>query len=528
MAKSPTNNEWDSPPLVEPKVVTQVTDWWPNLHHSQKLAFECGARYVVLHSEKGSGKGICALHALVRHCYYNRNALAVIIALSIRVGKEGILYDLENLVLPAWRDGNRYPDLLNGEKHPKAGELMDNGIGLQFTQSKQDPDTKDRVIWIGNRHGGWSKVLLVSIPYAEVVEQRIKGPAPSFVILEEATNMPSDEYFKYPAAQMGRRRGIDDPMQLYALCNPEGPSHWVYQTWWVRCLDPDTGQRDPDFAVFHIPVAENLDYLPAGYVQRLTQLFRDPIERRRLIDGEWIERPSGDAIFRNFFHPEIHVKGDALKGRGIIPMKGFPIIVGYDPGPVNFCISLLQKIVTKEKSFWWQVDELNFVGQYTPYHKVIPMLLRRFDYWNEKVGTEFRYVHIADEAAFNQIKSDGSYDATVIERLSNGRIKLRAAPKGKQSVPERVSMLISMLLEEEIFISAMCGKTIDMFRSLCSKKAEPGKWEPSAGLLPVRSPYLHPFDALTYPLLYFQLLPGKFRLSTEDSVQPIVYHAGRG
>jgi hypothetical protein len=31
------------------------------------------------------------------------------------------------------------------------------------------------------------------------------------------------------------------------------------------------------------------------------------------------------------------------------------------------------------------------------------------DYWNKRVGT-FLYVHVADEAAFNQLNNDGKYD----------------------------------------------------------------------------------------------------------------------
>jgi hypothetical protein len=529
MAKSTTPTDWDAPPQITPVTLKNQSDgWYPALHPAQLDAFNCASKYVVLHGEKGTGKGISALNALVRHCYQNKNALAIIIALSIRVGKEGVLYDLENLVLPAWRDGNRYPELLNGVKHPKAGELMDSGIGLQFTASRQDPDTKDRVIWIANRHGGWSKVLLVSVPYAEAVEARIKGPAPSFVYLEEATNMESDEYFKYPAAQMGRRRDIEDPMQLYASCNPTGPSSWVYQTWWINCVDPETGLRDPDFAVFHIPIAENIDYLPAGYVARLMQLFKDPIERRRLIDGEWVDRPSGESIFKLFFFPEIHVKGDSLKDIGVKPFPGFPIIVGYDPGPVNFCVAMLQRIITKERTFWLLFDELNFVGKYTPYRRVIATLLKRFDYWNALLDTEFKYVHIADEAAFNQIKSDGSYDSTEIQKLSGGRIKLRACPKARDSVRERYQMLISMWLEEEYYLSATCRKSIEAIRLVSSKKVKVGEYDANAGLTPVRSVHIHPIDAMTYAILYFQLQPSKFANVQTTQIEPISYAAGRG
>lgn len=525
--------DWDSPPPIPPPKKTKQAEpsegWWPDLNPSQKKAFDSTAKYVLLYGEKGSGKTISTLHALVRHCYMEKNALAMVVGLSIRTGKEGILYDLENLVLPAWRDGNRAPEWINGVKNPRGGELVDEGIGLQFTNSQQDPDTKDRVIWIGNRHGGWSKVMLVSIPYAEAVEARVKGPQPSFVVLEEITNMTSDEYFKFPAAQLGRRRDIEGPQQLYASCNPEGPSHWVYRTWFVDCVQEENGQRDPDYQVIHAPITENIDRLPPGYVDRLAKLFKDPIERQRLIDGVWVDRPSGTAIFKNFFMPELHQVGDALKGLGWKPFKSFPIVLGYDPGPVNFSIHFLQLVFCTQTARyrWYVFDELNFVGTYTPTPRVVSILLKRMDWWNEVCEHQFKYIHIGPEDAFNQQRSDGSYDALEIQKNGKGRIKLVSVPQAKQSVVARVQMTISKFLDETLIISATCGKTLQMLRSLSSKKAEAGKYEPNIGLNPVKSIYTHPFDSMSYPMYFFDLHPNMMMANSPTLITPEVYGAGR-
>lgn len=529
MAKQPPNPapEWDAPPPVTPRVTHGGKGWSPALNPTQQKIFDETAKYVLAYGEKGSGKSFGCLHALVRHCYENKDALALIIGLTVFTAKEGAMYILENKILPAWRDGNRYPEWVNGERHPKAGELMDSGIGLEYTSPQQDPVTKDTVVWIGNQHGGWSKVILRSIPYAAAVEPRMKGPEPSFIYVEELANATGEEYFTLTSAQLGRRSGIQGPQQFYASCNPEGPSNWVYQTWWVKCVNEENGRRDPDFAVYHVPIVENIDRMPPGYVERLYQLFKDPIERRRLIDGEWVDRPSGDSIFKNYFEVSLHQIGDALKGIGWIPIKGFPIVIGYDPGPVNFSIHLMQFIPTKEKSIWVVFDEINFVGTYTPNFRVVPKLLKRMDYWNDVVGTTFQFVHIADEAAFNQQRSDGSFDSAEIERLGAGRIKLRPCPKGRESVPQRVQMVISMLLEEMLYVSATCPKTLDMIRMLASKKAEPGKYVANIGLIPIRSVYIHPFDSMTYPIFYFQLQPGKFP-TPQDVIVPQVYRAGGG
>lgn len=522
-----TSPEWDKPPQVAPAPVKNDKGWSPKLNPTQQKIFDTSAKYVLSSGAKGGGKSLGSIEALVRHCWENKNAFALIIALSIRVGKEGVLYDLENLVLPAWRDGNKYPEWKNGKPHPKAGQYMDEGMGLQFTPSKQDPDTKDRILWIANRHGGWSKVMLVSVPYAAAVEPRMKGLAPSFVYVEEITNCESDDYFKIPSAQLGRRREIDGPQQFYASCNPAGPSHWVYQTWWVNCRNQDTGLRDHDFEVYNVPISENIDNLPLGYVERLGQLFKDPIERRRLMDGEWVDRPSGNSIFKDYFIPELHQLGDALKGIGWNPIKGFPIVVSYDPGPVNFSITFLQRVTTKEKTLWVVFDELNFVSVPTPYPVVVRRLLMRMEYWNKLLDNTFTFVHIAPDDAFNQVRTDGSYDSLKIEELALGKIKMRGCPQAKQSVAQRVHMVTDALLDNSLYISATCTKTLDMMRMLASKRVKPGDYDPNAGLQPMRSIYLHSFDSMTYGMFYFNLLPGRYALGMQRDGTPQAYSCGQ-
>ena len=151
----------------------------------------------------------------------------------------------------------------------------------------------------------------------------------------------------YPAAQLGRRRGISGPQQFCASCNPQGPSHWVYKVFFEEVID-DKGNRDPNFSVYHVPIKENEKRLPEGYVKNLEMILSsDLIERRRLINGEWIDRPSGEAIFKDYFQQEMHVKGDELRGKGLKPKPGHPIIVGYDLGQVYSAVTFLQYIPTE-------------------------------------------------------------------------------------------------------------------------------------------------------------------------------------
>lgn len=504
-------------------------DWLPQLNPTQLKAVESLAKYILLYAEKASGKTIACCHALIRHCYEEDDALALIIAPSIRTGSEGVIYDLCR-TLDIWRNGNRDPKDLTGKRR------IDAGLGLDYTEPLLDPNTKDRVIYIRNRHGGKSKVVLISLPYEEVVERRMKALSPSFVYADEITELASKKYFTYVAQQIGRRAGIVGPQQYYASCNPEGPSHWVYQVWWQDCINGDTGQRKPAFEAYHVPIQENIHNLPPGYIEGLYDIYSDPIDRERLLTGKWVDRPSGEAIFKDQFRPEFHVRGNRTTGTVLTPKPGFPIVVSYDPGPRNYSVHFEQMIIAKTdkgtRPIWLVFDELNFVGRLMPDHQIVPIVLRQMDFWQSFLKGSANFIHVADESAFTHARHDGSYDATRLLQLSNGRIRARSAMTGvvsKGSVSARVQMLMSLFLEGGIYISSRCVKTIEMLNCLVSESPKKDKYEPLQGLQPKRSVHLHPFDSLTYGIFYFTMRPKMFALQTETvPAEDKVFRAGRG
>lgn len=90
-------------------------------------------------------------------------------------------------------------------------------------------------------------------------------------------------------------------------------------------------------------------------------------------------------------------------------------------------------------------------------------------------------------------------------------------------------MLVDMFLDDSIRISSSCVKTLEMLRSMVSKKVKPGEHEANAGLVPVKSVHLHSFDSLSYGVYYFQLLPGRFpNQSSGKESQSTVFFAGEG
>lgn len=490
------------PPASKPK---PSKSWRPALNPTQQKIFDDPAENILGHGEKGTGKTVGFGHKIVRHAYENDNALVIIITRSLRTGNDGIWYDLDSFILPAWRDGNRDKD----------GTLLDEGIGLEYTVSKLDPLTKDRHRWVKNMHGGWSKLLLMSIQHSQQVQDRIKGPAPSMIYVDELTNCDGREYYTYTSAQLGRRRGITGPQQFTASCNPDGPSHWVYKTFWEECIDPETGKRDKSFSVYHVPMKENVKWLPKGYVERLEKNLKfDPIEYRRLILGEWIDRPTGDGLFRIYYKESIHVKGDEAKKEWLMPVPGFPIVVGYDLGQVYSSVTFLQLVPTKEKTIWLVIDEVDHLDERILYKTLAWEVIEKMRFWrgvplagNGGKPYPFEFMHITDESAVNQWRpgGEGSYDAWDFERefnkvqmeLGGREMRMLGCPKGPGSVGARVRLISSKLYLDELFISAKCANARQTLLKLEADKDNPGN--------PKRSHYIHKFDSMSYPMFKLEM-----------------------
>lgn len=468
---------------------TEPISWSPSLSPTQQKIFDDPSNYILAYGERGSGKTFSlGGHKLVRHCYENFNALAlIIVGVRSQATLGGVWHKLQVEILPEWKDG----------------------IGLTHTDERQDTQ-KNLYIDIENRFGGHSRVVLISIPYGAFIKDRIKGFEPSLVFVDELTNLDTADYFNAVVQQLGRRQGIHGPQQYLAACNPDGPSHWVYKRFFEEPYDND-GNWNNDYSTYHVPIKENEKNLPLGYYQRILEAVKnDPVEEARMVRGEWIDRPAGDAIFGPYFNKQLHELGDSKTG--ILPNIDYPIICGWDPGSVNNATIFMQLIHGSDKSVWVIFDELVVINRKLPYTSLIPMVMRKMSYWNRKMDHSFRFIHISDNSAFNQFRAKtGSYDVKDIEEISRSKaetfnlepIRMKAAPKFSGSVEARVRLTISKLQNEELLMSTQCVNISKMFRNLVSEK--PGKhYDPNIAFKPKRSVYVHAFDAMSYPIIFFQ------------------------
>ncbi|MCW5549986.1 MAG: phage terminase large subunit [Opitutaceae bacterium] len=494
------------PPPPKKKKREEDEYWEPALEPTQQKVFDCGARYVLAYGEKGSGKTIGLLHKLVRHCYENDNALGLILVRVKSMATKGGAWDkLTQHILPRWKDG----------------------LDIEYSDVKFDAQHNE-YLWVENQHGGWSMIVLISAPHAHQLRERIRGYEPSFVLVDELTSCDSVEYLRAVGAQVGRREGVDGIQQYTAACNPEGPSHWVYKVWFEEAFDPVTGQWDSDYAKFHVPIQENEKNLPPGYIQNLVKLYRsDPVEAARMLRGEWIDRPSGEAIFKDIFVPAIHIKPEPGSAARILPDPDHPVIIGMDPGSANNAFIFMQWMPVEDLLRWVVFDELVYTRRRLLYSILVPAFLRRMKFWNERMGVKFRTVYNSDNSAFNQFRAaGGSYDVLEFEKIANataagaeplwkryglaGPMKVTPAPKFAGSKAARVRLIQELLSTERLLVSSGCTKVIEMFAKLDSEAGEPGmpQYDSELALTPKKgSVHGHPFDALSYPPLTASLTP---------------------
>lgn len=492
--------------------------WEPSLSPTQRKIYDEKARFILVHGEKGSGKTHCIVHKMVSHAFNNPNATALFVTPVKTQALTGGLWELLSLsVLPEWQAGRR----------------------AHYTDEKQDSQTKNPFRFIQNRHEGWSKLMLISAPFPELLEVRIRGVIPSAVYVDELTSTESPKYFSSFAQQLRRHPAVPlEEQQFIGACNPAGKKHWVYKRFLEMPLDTKTGEWNREYRVFHLSKEENINNpescISTDYFDtQLQEAFADdPIMLRRMRDGEWVDRPSGKAIYSGYFFPNLHVFGDSDKW--LMPHKDYPVMIGYDLGGVNHGIAFLQEIPTKTKLKWIQFDEIVYTNKKIRYDMLVPQIMKRMQYWNERAGTEFVYQHISDTSSFNQFRPHGesSYDVDEVERLSREMahqykgvrpIRMMPSPKFSGSVEARVKILMNKLTQEEYVVSAKCVRTIEMLAGLeRANRGKPGAassdneevyyFTPQPG-----SPHRHIHDAVTYPMILHRIKRGGGRMKSGGS-----------
>ena len=88
-------------------------------------------------------------------------------------------------------------------------------------------------------------------------------------------------------------------------------------------------------------------------------------------------------------------------------------------------------------------------------------------------------------------------------------------------------MLMEMFAQQEVVISALCTKTIDMCEFMEGQRAPKDAYDPDAWLTPKKTtPHRHVCDSLTYPMFYYRVGGFSGQLYTAPMSQRI-FHCGQ-
>lgn len=515
----------------KPKVAFSPDEdgWVPELNEDQLKFYWDKRPYVLAFGERLSGKTHGGLHKLVRHCYQWDSALVILVVLIKTSAKAGGAWE-QLLSNDEDHEGRFWGTLRYWNEH----------VGLRYTDEYGD-DAKNKWIDIETVNGGSSSILLLSMPYGANIADRIKNMTPSYFHFEELSNTDSSVYFTKAIQQLGRRAAIPAKEQQYVgTCNPadDGEDNWVFKTFFKhepktphggpqpgydpRGYNPYTKKREGwnnYFGVHHLRSNLNVyvEDMEAYQAKILEDAREDPTAYDRLILGRWVAKVSGNAIFKESYHQEIHLKGEKGKS-GLMPIPGHPIIIGYDPGDANNARAFMQRIWWRGMWYWRLFDAIADYGEHIHYEDLLRSQYERMYYWCCRKSYDFPFVHIGDKAMFTHFNPQGSYDYLAFRQISQklilenpkwiklGPINMLAPDKGDGSVGERVRCVKNCLHQERLWISALAPDVDNMFKFLRKAKGPRGV-EIEDKPEKTKKGHIHMFDATSYPIFYYESSP---------------------
>ncbi len=139
----------------------------------------------------------------------------------------------------------------------------------------------------------------------EVDKFRYKSAAFHYVGFDELTTFTRSQYL-YLFTRMRRGKDSPIPMRMRAASNPGGPGHeWVKE----RFVDPGSPGR-----IFLRAGLDDNPYIDkAEYINLLMHL--DPVERARIMEGDWSAREAGTMLRRDWFRVVDAAPKQMFRGR---------------------------------------------------------------------------------------------------------------------------------------------------------------------------------------------------------------------
>lgn len=467
----------------------------PPMTQKQLMIFNCFKRVLLAAGPKKSGKTLGVCHKVIRHAIDTPKAHVGVFTKTIKVAVDGGCWtDLTQITLPMWFEKT----------------------GIRFTTPpKVDGATRQAFFEINNRHGGTSRIVLNSLDYDDDIEKVIRGKRYSMLWFNELDNFRLRKVFDVSYDQLRMVHLPYDAHQWIADTNPsdEGEESWIYKLWYIDRLAeeiPDTVQKTEDGVKAFRQLQDELDLVEVMIPDNtfLTEQDRlglyarfqhDPDLFNRYILGKWTTS-SMDSHFVDVFKPDLHIIGDITPVREedwevLLPEENcHELVTGWDIGDTNHAVVFLEPAVLNGTITFKIIDSIVILKEKVGIPDLTEMAMEKMARWETHLGRTVHWRHWSDKSAFDRFRASSErYDHDIVYTSSGGRINLRAAEKGKNSVKHRINLARRLLYYGRLVTSASCPDVTNMFRGL-------KKGTTLTQVIEKNSRHKHCFDALTYAI----------------------------
>jgi len=505
-------------------LLSNMAKWLPRLSERQRQLYDTDKRLVLAVGPRACGKTWSLEHMVLRHAWRNNPSRFAIICKTTRAGSLGVWPELISVIYNEWRE---------------AGISSEHAEFGWSTTPRTDPTTKIRYAKLKNSQGGESEILLFPVERSADALEKLLSTQFSGIWISESHLYEDRNLFDVARNQL-RLAGVPfKETKLLCDCNPptEGPAHWLYDVFYrERFLaeeqfpeEWDEATREAflahqrDLGVFEFALTDN-DYLDPGLAAQIRATYAmSPDDFNRLVLGKWPDRSSPTSVFKGVWDKNIHVVGDVTAPNEadwevLAPSDG-PHVVregkdvlllqGWDLGDVNHAWAAIQPWETDDGRLAFDViDEWVDIGGRISVEDVTKkIVMPQMEALEEMAGFSLAWQYYSDSSAMKfrssarrgeAIPSDDELtDAAIVAAASGGEIDLIGAAEVKKVgwQRRRVNLLIQLLAERRLRVSAHCAWTIRMFNRLrkdTSSKA-------STFLAPGQDEK-HIFDAVSYPI----------------------------
>jgi hypothetical protein len=321
-----------------PEVTEQETQEWYRPGKSIQDFHNSRAFVRVLVGGRGSGKTSGITVDVIRHCWQNAGAKAMLLrkteasqtdstieTMLICFEQMGPLYkDTGDSLFKIWNGGRtiRMPSL-------KAVEAFNEALPTWKTKS-------DRMRWLANEGTRLcSFIECRGLPHINISQSKLRGFECSMMVFIEADQIDEASYnlslaclrWKGSDPDTCDDKGFIIDKGAILDTNPPSPSHWIAKLEEEEMKKPEA---ESTMEFWHISTYENEHNLPPGYIENsiILPYRKNPAMIDRMLWGRYADAFDGNAVYYAF-DPQNHV------GENLPWPKGAYLVRGWDFGTRN-------------------------------------------------------------------------------------------------------------------------------------------------------------------------------------------------